>query len=231
MVTGYSVDGFCLDTNMVFQFHGCHWYGCPECFPKGRKDHVDTRDAVCKNAGKSEGDPRHGVGVDLMLPAWFSRKLDLSRKRRRKPFCTPLCMIAGWDQTSAGNKKPAVWKLARATICFAGRHSEQRARTHEQQSSRRVDPAILGGALLKGFAIREDMPCYIPEDFNFLPEKQIKLISQWCFQIPVVGFNSECYDLNLIKKYFVSHITQLGDVKVANKQNKVMSCPPQCSSF
>lgn len=69
MVTGYSVDGFCLDTNMVFQFHGCHWYGCPECFPKGQKDHVDTRDAVCKNAGKSEGDPRHGVGADLMLPA------------------------------------------------------------------------------------------------------------------------------------------------------------------
>lgn len=36
----------------------------------------------------------------------------------------------------------------------------------------------------------------------------------------VLGFNSRHYDLNLIKKYFVTHIAK---VKVANKQNKVMS--------
>lgn len=47
-------------------------------------------------------------------------------------------------------------------------------------------------------------------------------ICQWCFQIPVLGFNSERYDLNLIKKYFVTHILLPGDVKVANKQSKVM---------
>ena len=29
MVAGHLVDGFCLETNTVFQFHGCHWHGCP----------------------------------------------------------------------------------------------------------------------------------------------------------------------------------------------------------
>jgi hypothetical protein len=26
-------DGFCEETNTVFEFHGCFWHGCPECFP------------------------------------------------------------------------------------------------------------------------------------------------------------------------------------------------------
>ncbi|CAH3163184.1 unnamed protein product, partial [Porites lobata] len=58
------------------------------------------------------------------------------------------------------------------------------------------------------------------EDSFFLPEQQQKLISQWCFQNPVRCFNSERYNLNLIKKYFVTHIAQSGDVKVANKTRK-----------
>ena len=33
MVAGHAVDGFCLETNTVFQFHGCHWHGCPYCYP------------------------------------------------------------------------------------------------------------------------------------------------------------------------------------------------------
>lgn len=27
-----KVDGFCADTNTIFQFHGCFWHGCPKCF-------------------------------------------------------------------------------------------------------------------------------------------------------------------------------------------------------
>lgn len=34
MVAEHPVDGFCLETNTVFQFHGCHWHGCPKCYPK-----------------------------------------------------------------------------------------------------------------------------------------------------------------------------------------------------
>ena len=68
MIAGYLVDGFSLETNTALQFHGCHWHGCLEYFPEGQKDRItfekkgrkeifDTRDAVCKNAGKREGDP------------------------------------------------------------------------------------------------------------------------------------------------------------------------------
>jgi ribosomal protein S20 len=31
-ILGYKVDGYCEETNTVYQFHGCFWHGCPKCF-------------------------------------------------------------------------------------------------------------------------------------------------------------------------------------------------------
>ena len=28
----YTVDGFCEQTNTVYEFYGCFWHGCPKCF-------------------------------------------------------------------------------------------------------------------------------------------------------------------------------------------------------
>ena len=62
---------------------------------------------------------------------------------------------------------------------------------------------------------------HIPNDIEYLPNKQQKLIMQWCGQVPVIGFNSGQYDLNLIRKYFISH---LGQEKVysGEKQGQIM---------
>ncbi len=29
----FKVDGFAPATNTVYEFHGCIWHGCPECYP------------------------------------------------------------------------------------------------------------------------------------------------------------------------------------------------------
>ena len=89
------------------------------------------------------------------------------------------------------------------------------------------DPEELIGRFLKelerrGAVIRRQMAKYIPKDFHFLPAKQQFLILQWCRQIPVMGFNSGSYDLNMIKKHFVTKITGENEVKVASKQIKIM---------
>ena len=47
---------------------------------------------------------------------------------------------------------------------------------------------------------------YMPEDLESLPEKQQGLIEQWCSQVSVIGFNSGKYDLQLIRKYFITHL-------------------------
>jgi hypothetical protein len=28
-----KVDGYCRETNTVYQFHGCYYQGCPKCYP------------------------------------------------------------------------------------------------------------------------------------------------------------------------------------------------------
>ena len=55
----------------------------------------------------------------------------------------------------------------------------------------------------------------MPEDWSLLPKSQIIKMKEWCDQVPVVGFNSGSYDLNLIKKHF-------GKVRVAKNGNKIM---------
>ena len=45
-----------------------------------------------------------------------------------------------------------------------------------------------------------------PSDFQMLPGKVEEQWSQWVNQIPVIGFNSGKYDLNMVKEYFVKEI-------------------------
>ena len=69
-----------------------------------------------------------------------------------------------------------------------------------------------------------------PDDFDMLPDRVQKDWERWINQVPVIGFNSGKYDLNLIKKYFVeelanAEVTLLGgalkhsDIFVARKEN------------
>ncbi|KAJ8914412.1 hypothetical protein NQ315_017506 [Exocentrus adspersus] len=37
-VAGVKVDGYCAETNQVFEFHGCYYHGCPACFKNGRDE-------------------------------------------------------------------------------------------------------------------------------------------------------------------------------------------------
>ena len=62
---------------------------------------------------------------------------------------------------------------------------------------------------------------YIPNDIEYLPKKQQEQIKQWCGQVPVIGFNSGRYDLNLIRKYFISHLEQ-EKVDSGEKQGQIM---------
>ena len=63
---------------------------------------------------------------------------------------------------------------------------------------------------------------YMPPDFERLSEDQQNLIKQWCEQVPVVGFNSGRYDLQLIKKYFITHLGQENGVLSGEKRAQIM---------
>ena len=55
-----------------------------------------------------------------------------------------------------------------------------------------------------------------------LPKETAKSYVNWVKQVPVFGFNSGRYDINMIKEYFVENLTSLSDVNVAKKENSYM---------
>ena len=65
-----------------------------------------------------------------------------------------------------------------------------------------------------------------PDDFEMLPDKVQKVWKRWLNQVPVIGFNSGRYNLNLIKIYFVQEISKAevkeGKLFVAKKENEYM---------
>jgi len=64
---------------------------------------------------------------------------------------------------------------------------------------------------------------FVPEDMHLLTKDQQQKINEWCNQVPVVGFNSGSYDLNLIKNHFASTLAEVSKkVKVGKKGNKTM---------
>ena len=52
-----------------------------------------------------------------------------------------------------------------------------------------------------------------------LSKETAKSYVNWVKQVPVFGFNSGRYDINMIKEYFVENLTSLSDVNVAKKEN------------
>ena len=64
---------------------------------------------------------------------------------------------------------------------------------------------------------------FMPEDIQMLTKVQRIKIEEWCNQVPVLGFNSGRYDLNLIKEHFAERLSDTtGKVRVAKNGNKVM---------
>ena len=55
-----------------------------------------------------------------------------------------------------------------------------------------------------------------PSDVVMLPKKVKENWKEWVNQVPVVGFNSGKYDMNLIKEYFVKRVS-LDEEKEANE--------------
>jgi hypothetical protein len=63
----------------------------------------------------------------------------------------------------------------------------------------------------------------LPADIDLLPQGQRQEMLKWCEQVPVLGFNSGRYDLNLIKEHFVEQLADTcSKVSVAAHGSKTM---------
>ena len=70
--------------------------------------------------------------------------------------------------------------------------------------------------------VREEL---VPNGIGLLPKVTAKNINQWCNQVPVMGFNSGEYGLNLIRKYYVGYLEDTAKtISVAKKKTKQCFC-------
>ena len=73
--------------------------------------------------------------------------------------------------------------------------------------------------------IREQVrAAFIPDDIKMLTKAQRLKIEEWCNQVPVLGFNSGRYDLNLIREHFTECLSDTTgkEVRVAKNGNKIV---------
>ena len=59
-------------------------------------------------------------------------------------------------------------------------------------------------------------------DEDSLPSRVQSTWTNWLSQVPIFGFNSGKYNLNMVKYYFVKTIPDSSNVKVAKKDNSYM---------
>ena len=64
---------------------------------------------------------------------------------------------------------------------------------------------------------------FMSNDVKMLTKTKRLKIEEWCDQVPVLGFNSGRYDLNLIREHFAERLSDTtGKVRVAKNGNKIM---------
>ena len=238
-IKGVPVDGYHPETKTVFQFHGCHWHGCIQCFPNSeqrtevirinKNGKETTREiAYLKTFARSE-EIRH-LGYNLVerweheKPSpWWNDKPP-SKRNETYPHAIIFDFESYQDKTKASNPT--------RDLCYESEHvpiSVSIADTintePEYICSRNPEELIrlfYQSLVQRQIILKDDVEeRYLPSDIEYLPKKQQERIKQWCGQVPVIGFNSGRYDLNLIRKYFISHLGQ-EKVDSGEKQGQIM---------
>ena len=245
------VDGYEPKSNTIFQYHGCKWHGCPCQKRKERNSLEEERSADQRYAKTIELEKKMKEQGFKIVSVWECEKPELKKKRFCKKFrpypyfivydFEAICQKINEKQTDeleitakhipvsvAINdnltKKPSfiVEEDPKKLIKKFVVELLKRARQIEEK----VESAnyVLGvrrkmneddqGEQYGGYLINEEMVK--------LSKETAKSYVNWVKQVPVFGFNSGRYDINMIKEYFVENLTSLSDVNVAKKENSYM---------
>ena len=245
------VDGYEQKSNTIFQYHGCKWHGCPCQKRKERNSLEEERSADQRYAKTIELEKKMKEQGFKIVSVWECEKPELKKKRFCKKFrpypyfivydFEAICQKINEKQTDeleitakhipvsvAINdnltKKPSfiVEEDPKKLIKKFVVELLKRARQIEEK----VESAnyVLGvrrkmneddqGEQYGGYLINEEMVK--------LSKETAKSYVNWVKQVPVFGFNSGRYDINMIKEYFVENLTSLSDVNVAKKENSYM---------
>ena len=248
-ILGALVDGYHPETKTVFQFHGCLWHGCKECYPDDRQEFVRKKTGEGKVITRrdTQGQPikrEDAYGLTLIRTQFLREGgyTVVEKWEREKP--TPWANTCCPDRQTETYPHAIVYdfesyqdtsKAERPTcdLFYESEHvpiSVSIADTLHSEPEYIVsrDPAELIHLFYQSLerrhaAIVADMvDKFGLSDIDGISEKQGKTIMQWFTQVPVLGFNSGHYDLKLIRQYFIPLMAQDPGVFAAEKNGRIM---------
>ena len=227
------VDGYNHEKKLVLQYHGCYWHGCPKCYPdrnkiieRGDRTREDLFQATKRRTAYLR---KEGYRV---IECWACEVGDkyIEQLPEAKTKSYPHAILYDFEAYGDNNqrKEPTnslTIENVHVPISVSIGDTLEREPTHICEK----DPT----ELVRKFAeelerrgknirtkVRDE---FMPADVNLLPKDQRKKIEEWCDQVPVLGFNSGQYDLNLIKKHFAEKLADTTNkVRVAKHGNKIM---------
>ena len=229
-----KVDGYEPSIKTIYQYHGCKWHGCT-CL----KSRTNTdEDRYVETKGTEEWIKKRGYNE---VSVWECEKPSKKKQYFKVQFSPyPHYIVFDFeallealnecqtsDLTYTSSQKPISVALHDSLA------DESSFIVHE-------NPKLLIRQFVAELERRQklivkDVKASYPEpdDFDMVPDRVQEDWKRWINQVPVVGFNSGKYDLNLVKKYFVeelakAEVTPLGgalkhpEIFVARKENDYM---------
>ena len=220
------VDGYEPESKTIFQYYGCKWHGHP-----------------CQKERNSLDEERYSNTIDLekrmkeqdfnLVSVWECEKPELKKMRFKKEFRPyPYFIVYDFEALHKKMNEPQTEELT-----ITSRHVPVSVAINDNLTNEPVfivdqDPENLIKSFVEDLMerqrkIAEEVNSLYPlpeskDDRNQLPGKVRNLWETWVKQVPVFGFNSGSYDINMIKEYFVKDIAEISNVNVAKKENSYM---------
>ena len=227
------VDGYNHEKKLVLQYHGCYWHGCPKCYPDRNKiiDRGDRTREDLFQATKRRTAYLRKAGYKV-IECWACEVGDkyVEQLPEAKTKSYPHAIL--YDFEAYGDKNQRKELTDRLTIenvhvpiSVSIGDTLEREPTHIcEKNPTELIHKFAEELERRGKNIRKQVRDeFMPADVNLLPKDQKKKIEEWCDQVPVLGFNSGQYDLNLIKAHFVKKLADTENkVRVAKNSNKIM---------
>ena len=245
------VDGYEPKSNTIFQYHGCKWHGCPCQKRKERNSLEEERSADQRYAKTIELEKKMKEQGFKIVSVWECEKPELKKKRFCKKFrpypyfivydFEAICQKINEKQT---DELEITAKHIPVSVAINDNLTKKPSFIVEEDPKKLIKKFIVE-LLKRARQIEETVWLSNPvlgvyKKFNeddqgeqyggyLINEARVKLSKEtaksyvnWVKQVPVFGFNSGRYDINMIKEYFVENLTSLSDVNVAKKENSYM---------
>ena len=158
IIAGHPMDGYHHERRTVFQFHGCHFHGCPECFPErghffsrkrektwpGRtctKERFEETKSDCPSRVQPDCEVGAREAYSNAQPTCPQEKPDVSTRH-----CVRLWVVSRPQNKGVAHKLFGFQELARPCLGLSGQHIRSRTGAHLRQRPERAAEAVLGSA-------------------------------------------------------------------------------------